>query len=92
MTTSSNDSKLLCRSESERRVVEAAAPNEHLLEEILSKDVMRQAWKRVKANKGAAGVDKMTIEEFPAYAKQHWDSVKESLNQGEYQPAPVRRV
>lgn len=46
-------------------VIEKPDPNVNLLERILSQDNMRQAWKRVKANKGVAGVDRMSIEEFP---------------------------
>jgi len=50
------------------------------------------AWKRVKANGGAAGVDGMTIVQFPAFARQHWESIRERLLAGTYRPAPVRRV
>ena len=53
---------------------------------------LRQAWKRVKANKGAPGVDGMTLEDFPAYARKHWPRIRQSLLDGTYQPQPVRRV
>jgi RNA-directed DNA polymerase len=53
---------------------------------------MQQAWKRVKANKGAAGIDRMSVEPFPAYACAHWDEIREMLTAGSYQPSPVRRV
>jgi RNA-directed DNA polymerase len=53
---------------------------------------MRKAWKRVKANKGAPGIDHMSIEEFPEFARNNWDSIRESLLAGSYQPSPVRRV
>ena len=75
-----------------RRVMESPDPNDHLLERILSRENMRKAWKRVKANKGTAGVDKMSIADFPEYARTHWDSIRESLLAGTYQPLPVRRV
>jgi RNA-directed DNA polymerase len=75
-----------------RRVVEPFNPNEHLLERILSRENMQQAWKRVKANKGAAGVDEMSIEAFPAFARTKWKNIREELLAGTYQPSPVRRV
>ena len=48
-----------------RRVIESPDPNAHLLERILSRENMQRAWKRVKANKGAPGIDNMSIHEFP---------------------------
>lgn len=75
-----------------RRVMEPSNPDDHLLERILSRENMQRAWKRVEANKGAPGVDGMSIEEFPAFARAHWDSIRESLLIGSYQPSPVRRV
>ena len=51
------------------------------------------AWKRVKRNKGAPGIDRMPIEAFPAYIKKHWqEKLLPSLQDGSYQPSPVRRV
>ena len=73
-------------------VMESPDPNGHLLERILSRGNMLKAWKRVKANKGAAGVDGMSIEAFPEFARQNWDKIRESLLAGIYQPSPVRRV
>ena len=73
-------------------VMEPPDPNEHLLERILSRENMLKAWKRVKANKGTVGVDKMSIADFPEYARTHWDSIRDSLLAGSYQPLPVRRV
>ena len=75
-----------------RRVMEPPNPNDHLLERVLSQENMRRAWKRVKANKGAPGVDNMSIEEFPEFARKNWDSIRESLLAGTYQPLPVKRV
>ena len=72
--------------------VESPNPDESLLERILSRENMQQAWKRVKANKGAAGIDGMSVEAFPVYACDHWDEIRETLNAGTYQPSPVRRV
>jgi RNA-directed DNA polymerase len=73
-------------------VMESPDPNGHLLERILSQENMLKAWKRVKANKGAAGVDSMSIEAFPEFARQNWDKIRESLQTGSYHPSPVRRV
>jgi RNA-directed DNA polymerase len=75
-----------------RRVMESPDPNDHLLERILSRENMLKAWKRVKANKGAPGIDNMSVEDFPEYARNKWDSIRESLLAGTYQPLPVRRV
>ena len=48
-----------------------------LLEKILSKDNMNAAYKRVYANKGAGGVDDVTVEELGDYIKEHWNGIKE---------------
>ena len=53
---------------------------------------LAEAWKRVKANKGAPGIDGMRIEDFPDYARQHWPAIRQALHDGSYQPQPVRRV
>ncbi len=63
-----------------------------LLEDVLSSDNLRRAWKRVKANKGAPGIDGVTIEDFPGHARTHWPHIKEQIKAGSYQPQAVRRV
>lgn len=63
-----------------------------LLEQILAPDNLRQAWQRVKQNKGAAGVDGMTIDQYLTWAKVHWRSVNRGLQRGYYCPLPVKRV
>jgi RNA-directed DNA polymerase len=75
-----------------RRVMEPPNPKDHLLERILSRENMQRAWKRVKANKGAPGVDNMSVEEFPEFVCVNWDRIRESLLAGTYQPLPVKRV
>ena len=67
-------------------------PRNGLLERILSRGNMQKAWKRVKANKGAPGIDEMTVEEFPEFARKGWETIRTSLMKGTYQPRPVRRV
>ncbi len=73
-------------------VIEMLDPNENLLERILSRENMRMAWKRVKANKGAPGVDGVTIREFPATIRDTWDNIRKSLMEDYYEPSPVLRV
>ena len=73
-------------------VMNAQDSHENLLERILSSENMQQAWKRVKGNKGAPGVDTMTIDEMPEYLREHWTEIRESVMEGRYQPSPVLRV
>ena len=63
-----------------------------LFERVLDSANMALAWKQVKANKGAPGIDGMTIDDFPAFARQHWERIRSQLSEGTYRPAPVRRV
>lgn len=65
--------------------------NEHLLERILSRENMVAAWRRVKTNRGAPGIDGMTIEAFPAWLRQHWKDTRQALMEGRYRPAAVRK-
>jgi RNA-directed DNA polymerase len=73
-------------------VMELPNPNGYLLERVLSKENMQKAWKQVKANKGAPGIDDVSVEEFPDFAINQWDSIRKSIFAGIYQPLPVRRV
>jgi hypothetical protein len=63
-----------------------------LLQAVLAGDNLVQAWTRVKANKGAPGIDGVTIEDFPAHARAHWPALREQIEGGRYQPQAVRRV
>ena len=63
-----------------------------LLEAILYKDNFNRAYKRVKANKGAPGVDGMTIEEALPYLKEHQQELTTRIYRGKYTPSRVRRV
>ena len=63
-----------------------------LLEKALARENLVLAWKRVKANKGSAGVDGLTIAETAEYLKTHWSRIREELHTGRYRPQPVRRV
>lgn len=63
-----------------------------LLESMLGKDNMNRAYKRVKQNGGAAGIDGMTVEEMLPYLKEHKEELLEQIRSGRYKPKPVRRV
>lgn len=63
-----------------------------LLDKILSKENMNLAYKKVKANKGASGIDDVTVEEVYDYIKENWDSIKEKILKRKYKPQPVLRV
>lgn len=63
-----------------------------ILGKILDKDNLNRAYKRVKANKGAPGVDGMTIEEALPWLKEHNQELTERIRKGHYTPSPVRRV
>ena len=63
-----------------------------LLEAILYKDNFNRAYKRVKANKGAPGIDGMTIEEALPYLKEHQQEITDRIYRGKYTPSPVRRA
>ena len=63
-----------------------------LLEAILHKDNFNRAYKRVKANKGAPGIDGMTIEEALPYLQEHQQELTNRIHRGKYTPSPVRRV
>jgi RNA-directed DNA polymerase len=62
------------------------------MERVLDRANMHRAWKQVKANDGAPGIDGMTVEEFPAFARAHWADIRQALLDGSYQPKAVRRV
>lgn len=63
-----------------------------LLEQALARENMQRAWKRVKANKGAAGVDGMDIAQTGRYLTNAWPNIRNQLMAGTYRPSPVRRV
>ena len=63
-----------------------------LFRQVLDGANLNLAWKQVRANKGAPGVDGMTIDDFPAFAREHWERIRSQLSEGTYHPAPVRRV
>jgi RNA-directed DNA polymerase len=72
--------------------IESPASTNRLMEEVCERENLREALRRVKANKGSPGVDGMTIDEITEYLKQHWPAIREQLLSGTYEPKPVRRV
>jgi len=71
---------------------EKASSCDDLLEKILQRDHLIAAWKRVRQNKGAAGVDGMRIADFRDFLAKHWEMIRWKLMEGTYRPSPVRRV
>ena len=70
---------------------ETAGRSQKLLEAILYRDNLNRAYKRVKANKGAPGVDGMTVEEAFPWLKEHGKEMTEAIRRGKYKPTAVRR-
>ena len=77
---------------SARRGSTQPALHAKLIERVLAPSNMRRAWDRVKANRGAPGVDGMRVEDFPGFARGHWHSIRQALLDGSYCPQAVRRV
>ena len=76
-----------------KRISESPANNrEQLMEEVCERENCLQALKRVRSNKGSAGIDGMTVEQLPGYLKEHWPAIREQLLAGTYKPQPVKRV
>ena len=63
-----------------------------LLNAVLTRENLQQAWKRVKANKGTAGVDGLDIDQTGRHLVTAWPTIREQLLRGTYRPSPVRRV
>lgn len=68
------------------------ALSDNLLEQVLDRKNLRRAWKRVRANKGAPGVDGVSVQEFRELTRDRWPEIYQALIEGTYQPSPVRRV
>ena len=62
------------------------------MEAICERENLKAALRQVKANKGSAGTDGMTVNQLSDYLKQHWPVIREQLLKGTYEPKPVRRV
>jgi RNA-directed DNA polymerase len=75
-----------------KRGTESPAIGEQLMEEVCERENCKRALARIKANKGSAGVDRMTVRELPEHLKQQWPVIREQLLNGTYKPQPVKRV
>ena len=62
------------------------------MEAVVERENLKKALAQVKRNKGAAGVDGMTVDDLPAYLREHWPTIRAQLLEGSYKPQPVRRV
>jgi RNA-directed DNA polymerase len=63
-----------------------------LMEEVVRRENLKKALKRVIANKGSPGIDGMTVEELKPYLRENWPRIREQLLQGTYRPLPVKQV
>ena len=63
-----------------------------LYDKVYRPEVLKAAWQRVKRNKGAAGIDRMSIERFDAQAGNYLDELHHTLKMGQYRPQPVKRL
>ena len=75
---------------SERKHTER--PEQDLLEQIMAEANMTEAMKRVKQNKGAGGIDRMTVDELDSWMAEHRDRLRQRILDGKYRPKAVRRV
>ena len=79
-----------CPKGSDSDILKNAKPNR--MDGAQRSQNLSAAWKRVKRNKGAPGIDGMTVEDFPAFKQEHWPRIATAIREGNYRPAPVRRV
>src|SRR5216683_981767 len=75
-----------------KRGTESPAITERLMEEVCERENCKQALRRVRANKGSPGVDRMSVHKLAGHLKQHWPAIREQLLTGTYKPQPVKRV
>lgn len=76
----------------ENNITDADQSKERLLEGVVDRDNMNHAFKRVKSNKGAHGIDGMGVDELLKYLKENGSQLRQSILDGKYRPNPVRRV
>src|SRR5208283_3698290 len=72
--------------------LESPAGTDRTMEEIVERENLKEALRRVKANKGSPGVDGITCGQLDDYLKQRWPAIREQLLNGTYRPKPVKRV
>src|SRR4029450_4120384 len=72
--------------------LESPASTDRLMEEVCERENLKEALRRVRANKGSAGIDRMTVDGLRRSLKEHWHMIRAQLLNGTYQPQPVLRV
>jgi RNA-directed DNA polymerase len=72
-------------------LTETPAGKDRLMEIICERQNLRRALSRVRANKGAPGIDGMSVDQLTSYLRRHWPKIRADLLAGTYQPLPVRR-
>jgi RNA-directed DNA polymerase len=72
--------------------VPESIPKSALLDQVLERTNLQRALKQVRQNKGAPGIDGMSVDELPGYLRDHWLEIRAQLEAGHYCPQPVRRV
>jgi len=75
-----------------KRDVPESISNAALLAQVLERTNLQRALKQVRHNKGAPGIDGMTVDDLPGYLREHWLEIRAQLEAGNYYPQPVRRV
>ena len=75
-----------------KRETESPTSTERLMEEVVERENLKKALRRVRSNKGSGGVDGMTVDQLPAYLRTHWPDMRSKLLSGTYKAQPVKRV
>jgi len=75
-----------------RRVMKSSPVDFASVEYIVSNRCIAEAWKKVRSNKGAAGIDNINIERFPKWGRPKWKGIKQQILSGSFKPTPVLRV
>jgi RNA-directed DNA polymerase len=63
-----------------------------LMDQVVNRENLIRALKRVRANKGSPGIDGMTVDDLTGYLREHWQTIRERLLRGDYSPQPVKEV
>lgn len=66
--------------------IDASTEERTLLAQVLDRENLKRALKQVCQNKGAPGIDGMTVDELPAYLKEHWREIRAKLEAGQHRP------
>lgn len=77
--------------ESNRTLLQKESSCIHTLENVLNPENMQLAWQRVRANKGAAGIDNMSVGDFPEFMQKYGATIMQKLRDGRYRPSPVKQ-